>query len=65
MIDIIHRIGIKAPAADVYQAIASVEGWRGGGRRRRRAKPKLEEPSTCAFATTASRKGEWTSRCST
>jgi uncharacterized protein YndB with AHSA1/START domain len=26
MIDIIHRIGIKAPAADVYQAIASVDG---------------------------------------
>lgn len=26
MIDIIHRIGIKAPATEVYQAIASVEG---------------------------------------
>lgn len=26
MIDIIHRIGIKAPATDVYQAIASVDG---------------------------------------
>ena len=26
MVDIIHRIGIKAPATEVYQAIASVEG---------------------------------------
>jgi uncharacterized protein YndB with AHSA1/START domain len=29
MIDIIHRIGIKAPAAEVYQAIATVEGVAG------------------------------------
>jgi uncharacterized protein YndB with AHSA1/START domain len=29
MVDIIHRIGIKAPVADVYQAIASVEGVAG------------------------------------
>ncbi|HEY0674182.1 MAG TPA: SRPBCC domain-containing protein [Longimicrobiales bacterium] len=29
MIDIIHRIGIKAPVSDVYQAIASVEGVAG------------------------------------
>lgn len=29
MIDIIHRIGIKAPAQQVYQAIASVEGVAG------------------------------------
>jgi uncharacterized protein YndB with AHSA1/START domain len=29
MIDIIHRIGIKAPVSEVYQAIASVEGVAG------------------------------------
>lgn len=29
MIDIIHRIGIKAPAAEVYRAIATVEGVAG------------------------------------
>jgi uncharacterized protein YndB with AHSA1/START domain len=29
MIDIIHRIGIKAPVADVYEAIASVDGVAG------------------------------------
>lgn len=29
MVDIIHRIGIRAPAADVYQAIASVDGVAG------------------------------------
>jgi uncharacterized protein YndB with AHSA1/START domain len=29
MVDIIHRIGIRAPVADVYQAIASVEGVAG------------------------------------
>lgn len=29
MVDIIHRIGIKAPVTDVYQAIASVEGVAG------------------------------------
>ena len=29
MIDIIHRIGIKAPANQVYQAIASVDGVAG------------------------------------
>jgi uncharacterized protein YndB with AHSA1/START domain len=29
MVDIIHRIGIRAPAADVYQAVASVEGVAG------------------------------------
>jgi len=26
MVDIIHRIGIKAPLADVYKALATVEG---------------------------------------
>jgi uncharacterized protein YndB with AHSA1/START domain len=29
MVDIIHRIGIRAPAAEVYDAIASVEGVAG------------------------------------
>lgn len=29
MIDIIHRIGIKAPAAEVYRAVATVEGVAG------------------------------------
>ena len=29
MIDIIHRIGIRAPVADVYQAIASIDGVAG------------------------------------
>ena len=29
MVDIIHRIGIRAPVADVYDAIASVEGVAG------------------------------------
>jgi uncharacterized protein YndB with AHSA1/START domain len=29
MIDIIHRIGIKAPVADVYHAIASIDGVAG------------------------------------
>ena len=29
MIDIIHRIGIKAPVTEVYEAIASVEGVAG------------------------------------
>src|SRR5690606_35076937 len=29
MIDIIHRIGIKRPASEVYEAIASVEGVAG------------------------------------
>lgn len=29
MIDIIHRIGIRAPAAQVYQAIATAEGVAG------------------------------------
>lgn len=29
MIDITHRIGIRAPAADVYRAIASVDGVAG------------------------------------
>jgi uncharacterized protein YndB with AHSA1/START domain len=29
MVDIIHRIGIRAPAADVYQAVASVQGVAG------------------------------------
>lgn len=29
MIDIIHRVGIKAPVSEVYQAIASVEGVAG------------------------------------
>jgi uncharacterized protein YndB with AHSA1/START domain len=29
MIDIIHRIGIRAPVTEVYQAIASVEGVAG------------------------------------
>lgn len=29
MIDITHRIGIKAPVADVYQAIASIDGVAG------------------------------------
>lgn len=29
MPDIIHRIGIKAPAVSVYQAIASLQGLRG------------------------------------
>lgn len=29
MIDIIHRIGIRAPATEVYQAIASIDGVAG------------------------------------
>ena len=29
MIDIIHRIGINAPAADVYRAVATVDGVAG------------------------------------
>lgn len=29
MIDIIHRIGIRAPAADVYRAVATVDGVAG------------------------------------
>ena len=29
MIDIIHRIGIKAPAADVYDALATIPGLAG------------------------------------
>lgn len=29
MVDIIHRIGIRAPAADVYSALATVEGVAG------------------------------------
>lgn len=29
MIDIVHRIGIRAPAADVFQAIATVDGVAG------------------------------------
>lgn len=26
MVDIIHRLGIKAPAARVYQAVATLDG---------------------------------------
>lgn len=26
MVDIIHRVGVKAPAAEVYAALATVEG---------------------------------------
>jgi uncharacterized protein YndB with AHSA1/START domain len=51
MIDIIHRVGIRAPVADVYRAIASIEGvagwWtEGDGRVNRRGR---RTTSRCCF----------------
>ena len=65
MVDIIHRIGIKSPAAQVYKALTSVEGlahwWteevQGDGN-------GSEERSNSAFdRRTAHSKAKWLWKC--
>jgi hypothetical protein len=45
MVDIIHRIGIKSSASEVYKALTSLEGLSNGGLRKFREMTSQEERS--------------------
>ena len=51
MVDIIHRIGIKAPLSKVYAALATVEGVAGWWTRETTGASKPGEPVTVVFRT--------------
>lgn len=51
MVDIIHRVGIKAPVAKVYAAVASIEGVAGWWTRETRGASQLGGTIETTFST--------------
>ena len=58
MVDIIHRVGIKAPVADVYQAVASADGVAGWWSRETTGESRVGGTIRVAFRDNGVVKGE-------
>ena len=57
MIDIIHRIGIRAPIADVYRAVATVDGVAGWWTKETTGESNVGDTVTVAFVDDGVEKG--------